>query len=428
MSSSAFVSSGAAAATLVTNLIVRKRMDIMVSSDTDRDTVMEEAQAHAWVPQWFADLFVKIGNDLDHMESLVQQCAQKQMAVEAHFPEIRRKYSEVLAYQHQLNDLFFQGAMKIEQQRTDLLALRLESKSFAEHVDLALNLIVDSAKEEFEALRGQLELQVQKTSELEKAARNAAALHRAQGRKATRSQQQATRKAGKGEERVQDLETAFKALSDRVTGMEREMAEVNAVWGERFNCFTKEMERRESCLEADEAVGVSEVADLLRQWDRKAQAPPLNGMDRLSASVQESLKPRSEPGSKGKAKEVETEVRPPMPGSGGSAGGRVPPPPPPADKAPPSPLPSSDSSVSSFHEGEEEELTREEERRRSRQVRETRGITLSRDNLIAVLGEERKPKPKRISLKAPSSYSGERNVNFCTWLQEVVRFLRTKEE
>ena len=50
MSSSAVVSSGAAAAPLVTDLIVRKRMDIMVSSETDRDTVMEEAQAHALVP------------------------------------------------------------------------------------------------------------------------------------------------------------------------------------------------------------------------------------------------------------------------------------------------------------------------------------------------------------------------------------------
>jgi hypothetical protein len=33
-----------------------------------------------------------------------------------------------------------------------------------------------------------------------------------------------------------------------------------------------------------------------------------------------------------------------------------------------------------------------------------------------------------MSLKAPPSYSGERNVNFRTWLQEVERFLRTEEE
>ena len=191
------------------------------------------------------------------------------------------------------------------------------------------------------------------------------------------------------------------------------MNDRDATLGERSTLFQREMERRDRAEDFDEAIPISEVADLLQKWDGKSEAPPLSGLARLASDTKSAWR-EGMTSAKGKGKEVETEVRPLRPGSGLSVGGVGLAPFPPMDLGaggtgtPPLPpaFPGADGEPSdSSSSSDEEDRRPTRKHRRSRYVQGGSGITTGdlRSVLSGLLEQSSKPRPKRLSLQNPGS-------------------------
>src|SRR4051794_9006514 len=135
MSSSAAAISFPSGGETATQIVVRRRMDVVTPGSDGADTVMSEGPTTANVPKWFAELLEQVRAHLDQMEGLVRECQGRSMSIQGQFPELAKAYEDVLENHNYLNDLALKGRVEIDRQRADLAELRRASNQFAAYVE-----------------------------------------------------------------------------------------------------------------------------------------------------------------------------------------------------------------------------------------------------------------------------------------------------
>lgn len=391
-------------------------MDVIAAGGEDRDTVMAEGPSTVSVPKWFADLMDQVGAHLDQMEGLVQECHTRSLEVQAQFPELARAYSEALGNQHFLYDLALKGRAEIEKASAEIAELRGASNQFAEYVERALALVVNSAQAEFQSLRAELEKQVEKTRLLEDGAAKSRTHQLALRRKDQAREATAKRKTAAESAKLASLEKSVDALKAVVRDMQAQMAAQDDVWAKRVDLLVTELEKRKE--ELVDGYPAEHVRSVVCSWDGRSRPPPLNEVDAVMLGVKNSLEDAFAQGeSSGKGKEPAFPRV--SPGVSEAGGNNLPPLPPNWVPLPSSP---SDSSSSSEDEGKKGKGKAKSRRGRSKE-REDRLLDILEQMAGKLAGKPDSGHLAPIKLAPPPTFSGDKAMDFRTWITEVDRFL-----